>query len=352
MSVGREQHVRSVDVYGTLAKRVVSTAASGTGLGCSETWQACAGLYKPTATSVLARLILIYASILLLSLSGAVPAQAEVQIRKLLLARSETATRLIGDKYSAEKTWEYWRYRKSADSLSNRRPDSYLQHFADTAKEESAGELYSLLIIICVFLAVLLLVALVLALFNRRLQREVQERKLVEEKLVQLADTDSLTQLLNRRAFTQRYNNELVRAQRYGDVFSIILIDLDLFKTINDCYGHDAGDRVLVSVAELLQRDTRESDTCGRFGGEEFIILLPKTSIAEAAVYANRLCQHIRGNRVQLRTGETISISASVGVVEWSSKERAEATIIKADKALYKAKSAGRDQVVIGSAES
>lgn len=193
---------------------------------------------------------------------------------------------------------------------------------------------------------VLLLVAMVLALFNRRLQKEIGERKLAQELLGELVDTDPLTKLLNRRGFSKRYTEELMRAQRYSDVFSIILIDLDLFKKINDQYGHEAGDRVLVAVAGMLRDDTRESDFCGRFGGEEFILLLPKTSIVEATVYARRLCQHIGEMGIALRDGEKITITASAGVSEWIADDKNEATILRADKALYRAKRNGRNQVV------
>jgi diguanylate cyclase (GGDEF)-like protein len=184
-------------------------------------------------------------------------------------------------------------------------------------------------------------------LFNHRLQKEVDERRAAEEKLKHLADTDSLTGLLNRRAFTQRYNAELARAQRYSDVFSIILIDLDFFKRINDTYGHKAGDTVLAKTAELLQENTRESDICCRFGGEEFILLLPKTAVAEARVYANRLCQKIRAQSISIGDDEVVSVAASIGVVEWATEDSGETTIIKADKALYSAKKHGRDQVVV-----
>ena len=222
-----------------------------------------------------------------------------------------------------------------------------LEGFIFERQDKLSEDVISLLIAILIFLVAALLVALLLALFNHRLQNEVKERRFVEEKLTQLADTDYLTQLLNRRAFATRFNEELVRANRYGDVFSILLIDLDLFKNINDQYGHEAGDRVLLSVARLLERDTRETDVCGRFGGEEFILLLPKTPISEAGIYARRLCKEIRDQAILLRSGEVVGITASIGVAEWLPADKGETTIIRADKALYDAKSKGRDQVAI-----
>lgn len=300
--------------------------------------------------------------------------QATLQGWKYALANPEEIIRLIREKYNDKKSLNHMRFEALSvrslimpelvevgylnahkvmamsevflqlgmvDDLTN------LPGFIFDQDDEISAEVYSLLIAVCIFLVAALLVAMVLALFNHRLQKEIEVRKAAEQQLVQLAETDHLTQLLNRRAFTKRYNDELVRAQRYGDVFSILLIDLDLFKAVNDRYGHEAGDRVLQSVSNLLVEDTRESDVCGRFGGEEFILLLPKTPLAEAAVYAGRLCQHIRSNSVNLRGDEKVSISASIGVVEWLQDDQEEMTILRADKALYKAKSDGRDQVAV-----
>lgn len=200
---------------------------------------------------------------------------------------------------------------------------------------------------VAVFLVAALLLAALLAMFNRRLQVEIQERKLVEDKLNELANTDSLTQLLNRRAFQLRYSDELNRAQRYGDVFSIILLDIDFFKRVNDQHGHDAGDRVLQALSALLRKNTRESDSCARFGGEEFILLLPKTAVGEAQVYANRLREQIAVNQVSLASGHCLTVEASMGVAQWQEGQQDEATIMHADQALYQAKERGRNQVVV-----
>ncbi len=203
----------------------------------------------------------------------------------------------------------------------------------------------SFLLVLAVALVSLVVLALLVR-FNRRLQREIYERKEAELLLKVLADTDSLTQLFNRRAFSQRYNSELIRAQRYGDVFSIILIDLDYFKRVNDTLGHGAGDQVLMEMAKVIRELTRETDICGRFGGEEFIILQPRTAMADAEVFAGRLCEEIHNRQVDLSGGESVTISASIGVAQWQNQDQGEATIIRADKALYKAKDSGRDRVV------
>ena len=300
--------------------------------------------------------------------------QATLRGWRYALAYPEEMIQIIRDRYNDDKTIHHMRFEAlSVQSLIV--PDlvevgyinpvriqlmanTFLEHgmvnsldnlegFIFSDAEDSPSGMRSLIVTVLVFFFALLVVAIILALFNRRLQNEIQERKLVEEKLGKLADTDPLTNLLNRRGFSKRYTDELVRAQRYGDVFSIILIDLDLFKKVNDRYGHEAGDRVLVSVADLLREDTRESDFCGRFGGEEFILLLPKTPLAEATVYARRLCQHIGDNKVQLRNDDLVNVTASAGVAEWLPEDKEEATILRADKALYRAKDNGRNQVVI-----
>lgn len=300
--------------------------------------------------------------------------QATIRGWRYALSNPEEIIQIISDKYNNKKTINHMRFEAlSSNSLilpeliemGYVNPErvnamaevfkelgmvddlSHLDGFVFVADNELPEGLYSLIFGICLFLVALMLVAMVLALFNHRLQKEINERRAVEDKLKRLADTDSLTGLLNRRAFTERYNTELMRAKRYGDVFSIILIDLDFFKRINDVYGHDAGDTVLVKMAQLLHGNTRESDICGRFGGEEFILLLPKTTVAEARVYANRLCQKIRTQSVPLRGDEVVSVTASVGVVEWAAEDGGEMTIIKADKALYHAKKHGRDQVIV-----
>lgn len=186
-----------------------------------------------------------------------------------------------------------------------------------------------------------------LAVSNQRLKAEAVVRSSIEKNLKELADTDFLTKLLNRRAFNEKYTDELARAKRYDDVFSIIILDIDFFKQVNDNHGHPIGDRVIQRVAELLQANSRESDACGQFGGEEFILLLPKTSVEEAKQYATRLCRSIRENKFTFCSGHSISISASIGVAAWAPEDDGDMTIVKADKALYRAKTSGRDKVVV-----
>lgn len=221
-----------------------------------------------------------------------------------------------------------------------------LAGFIFAPADEFSDQLYSLLVAVVIFLVTALLVAMTLALFNHRLQREIEQRKTAEEKLKQLTDTDPLTLLLNKKAFSKRYVEEMVRARRYNTPFSILLIDLDKFKRVNDRYGHEVGDQVLADVAGFLSKNSRETDVCGRFGGEEFVLLLPNTPLAESTAYANRLCNRIRGHELSLENGGSVTLTASIGVAEWLPMEDNEVTILRADKALQQAKIKGRDQVV------
>ncbi len=131
-----------------------------------------------------------------------------------------------------------------------------------------------------------------------------------------------------------------MRAQRYQRPFSAIFIDLDHFKRINDVYGHAAGDAVLRGVAETLNVCLRECDLLGRFGGEEFVVLLPETGIDDAMRVADRM----RKDVACLQLGQIPeAITVSAGVAEWTSDETGEALLQRADRALYRAKDAGRN---------
>jgi len=167
-------------------------------------------------------------------------------------------------------------------------------------------------------------------------------------KLELASRVDGLTQLYNRAHWQKRLMEEFSRAQRYGNTLSLMLFDLDHFKSINDQYGHLAGDAVLVAVAQLVQQSLREPDVAGRYGGEEFGIILPNTDAPGAQVVAERLRQTIEQTPVRFERRD-IPVSASVGLVEYRSDlADAEAMIARADEALYNAKQRGRNQVVVG----
>ena len=161
---------------------------------------------------------------------------------------------------------------------------------------------------------------------------------------LQVASThDPLTGLPNRRLMIERLEGEAARAQRGQPTFSVLMLDLDHFKRVNDTYGHDVGDAVLKATSQLLAGQGRSYDSYGRWGGEEFLGLLPATGGAGAQVVAQRLCQQVRGLTVApLPPG---SLTVSIGVAEHLHTESLADTLKRADEALYFAKHAGRDTV-------
>ena len=182
---------------------------------------------------------------------------------------------------------------------------------------------------------------------TRDLQQEVEARKKAEKQMMQLAATDHLTGVLNRRAFDEKATKEIQRAIRYQRPLAVILLDLDHFKEVNDQYGHQCGDRVLVELANLIQPCLRSIDSLCRHGGEEFIILLPETGEDEAHFLAERLRKEIE-KKIIFSDNSTFSITASFGVASWAQEDKdILPSIHRADKALYKAKEAGRNLVFL-----
>jgi len=167
---------------------------------------------------------------------------------------------------------------------------------------------------------------------------------LVEESR-SLATTDTLTGLLNRRAFVDAATREVLRSTRYRDHFSVILMDVDHFKLINDRRGHSSGDAVLGAVARLLTRCVRSCDVVARWGGEEFVVALPSTPLEGAAEVAERLRAQLEAELINDISGDRVPVTASFGVAELIPQEKLDQIVDRADRAMYSAKSAGRNQV-------
>ena len=170
------------------------------------------------------------------------------------------------------------------------------------------------------------------------------EQKRRIENLSKLARTDSLTNLLNFNAFHECLEKEIQRAKRYNHTLGLIMADIDHFKIINDTYGHLAGDQVLKSVAQFLHEFLRNTDTVATYGGEEFAIILPEISHADAMLVAERLRKRIESMQIEYED-KTISVSLSFGLSLLNSQKNVSKTelIKEADTALYQAKSAGRN---------
>ena len=167
-------------------------------------------------------------------------------------------------------------------------------------------------------------------------------------RLEKLAITDSLTGLLNRRALTERLSAELDRARRYDLVLTLLMIDLDHFKSINDTHGHLVGDEVLRDVSGILQKEVRTVDIAARFGGEEFVVVLPETGEDGAITFAERVRVRIAERPVATGDGsEPLRITVSIGVAAFPSPgiDEVDDLIARADEALYRAKAEGRNRV-------
>lgn len=177
---------------------------------------------------------------------------------------------------------------------------------------------------------------------------DVTERKEMEMKLLQQANVDYLTLASNRGYFMEQAELELNRAIRYGSPLSLLMLDIDFFKQVNDTHGHKAGDIVLKKLVEVCRETLREVDVIGRIGGEEFAILLPETPCGEAVEVAERLRQVMENTKVPLDGGLPIRFSLSIGVTSLnSSEDNVDVLLNLADKALYKAKKSGRNKVCV-----
>jgi len=178
--------------------------------------------------------------------------------------------------------------------------------------------------------------------------RNITARKQAEEEARYLSTHDPLTGLFNRRMLEKRVIEEIDRAERYNHTLSIFMVDLDHFKTVNDTYGHLSGDIVLRHLAKILAVSIRKTDYVARYGGEEFIVVLPETPLTEAHELAERLCKEIRRYPIPLKDGQTIKVTASIGVACFPEHHKSwEGIIGAADSAMYAAKQAGRNQVKI-----
>lgn len=189
---------------------------------------------------------------------------------------------------------------------------------------------------------------------NRELGRTLEELKLGQQEIAEknrelkyLATRDPLTSCLNRRAFFEGLRVLIDEEQQQGNTLSCIMMDIDHFKSVNDNYGHAIGDKVIQMVAQALKETSRANDLVGRYGGEEFCVVLPHTRVEEASQVAQRMRLLIEGTAISLPDGE-FHITASFGIARWTNAaENAEAFVSQADEALYMAKENGRNRVEI-----
>jgi len=177
------------------------------------------------------------------------------------------------------------------------------------------------------------------------LQSELREKN---EQLSRLSTTDPLTGLRNRRYVDEILNIEVLRARRYQSPLTLLMADLDHFKRVNDDHGHQAGDAVLRGVAEVLRSSLRATDVGGRYGGEEFIVIMAQNSVDGATQFAERWRQTVEAARFLIPDGRDVEVTISIGVAGYHGREQTASDLIaEADTALYAAKEAGRNQVQI-----
>lgn len=177
---------------------------------------------------------------------------------------------------------------------------------------------------------------------------DITQRKKSEVEIHLLATTDSLTGIANRREFSRITEAEMDRAKRYGTPLSLVMYDLDHFKRVNDTYGHDTGDDVLRAVTAVVKGNTRTVDVMARWGGEEFLVLMPQSDLAAARDAAEKLRQAIE----QHRFDKAGSLTVSFGVTEFVPQDDLNALLKRVDDALYQAKENGRNRVETLTAET
>ncbi len=177
----------------------------------------------------------------------------------------------------------------------------------------------------------------------------VLENALAHEKVAQLSITDTLTGIYNRRYLSQRLEEEFRISQRHHSALSVLLVDIDYFKKINDQYGHQIGDDALIHVANILKENIRDSDLLARFGGEEFVIILPHTLQMDAMLVAEKLRLAVTAHSIPAMGDQKITISVGVATIPDVKVDNSDGLVGEADRALYMAKEQGRNRVIVAS---
>jgi len=181
-----------------------------------------------------------------------------------------------------------------------------------------------------------------------RVKKELQIQDMME-KLQELASIDSMTKLYNRRHFKQLSEHSIDLAKRNKQPVSIIMLDIDKFKNINDTYGHQVGDEVIINLANILRYNKRKSDIICRFGGEEFVIMLPNTPVKGANIVAQKIRKDVENFILNITDNQKINFTISLGVssINLEDDNSIELSLKHADDALYQAKESGRNKVCI-----
>ncbi len=217
----------------------------------------------------------------------------------------------------------------------------------DKAAQDAMRRL--LILAFCLALVAILLLASRYRLKVRtsiEIEKKNDDLTIAREKAERLSRTDDLTKLPNRRDITERIEQEQIRCQRSGNPFVLVLIDIDDFKSFNDRFGHDCGDLVLITLARLLLSLLREQDCVGRWGGEEFLLLCPETTLHGGQILAEKIRKSIQEERINCQQID-LSVTMTLGVSEFARGMSIDECIKRADQALYEGKETGKNRVVL-----
>jgi diguanylate cyclase (GGDEF)-like protein len=179
----------------------------------------------------------------------------------------------------------------------------------------------------------------------KAMEQRIKELEAELEQVKEDSKNDFLTKLYNRRALDEQFTLKEAEFKRYNIDYTVVMFDLDHFKAINDTYGHDAGDIVLSAFAKILKKEAREVDIVGRFGGEEFMVILTQTSTDGAKIFANKVRQSVEKTKF-IYKDIRIDVTVSAGISQRSNNFNLDSLIKSADNALYEAKKSGRNRVV------
>jgi len=181
---------------------------------------------------------------------------------------------------------------------------------------------------------------------EERLNASLAEKEMLVQSLKELATRDGLTGLYNHRTFYKLLEDELARAQRFNRPVSLLMLDIDHFKHVNDTYGHLAGDAVIKGLSELLGRQARAIDRVCRYGGEEITVILPETGLEAAASMAERMRAAVEAQPFDINAGAPVRITVSIGVASWPAQaDNVQTLMAAADAAMYAAKQRGRNRI-------
>ena len=216
---------------------------------------------------------------------------------------------------------------------------------ASIGREEMSPTMMFVDAILLVVLTAPFIYVLVLAPLRKEYEKRLAAEREAQD-MSELAITDSLTRIMNRRGITMALLESMAQAERYGTPLSIAMVDIDHFKRINDRFGHEAGDTVLAGLAGVLTEAVRMPDKVGRYGGEEFLIVLPHTTLAAARQIAARMCKAVSARTFRHRD-DLIEATISLGLTQYRKGEDLAQLLSRADQALYDAKRGGRNRVVV-----